>query len=195
MRTSTVHRRTEETQVAVTLTLEGTGVHEVHTGLGFLDHMLTQLAVHGLFDLSLTAEGDLHIDPHHTVEDVALTLGIAFDKALGDRSGIVRMGAMHAPLDETLAFVAVDLSGRPYSSVDIAWSGTSIGDVPVTLIEHFFSSFAVAARTTLHAQILCGRDDHHRAEALFKALARALDQAVRTDPRREGTVPSSKGKL
>lgn len=195
MRTATVHRQTRETEIDLTLNLDGKGEHDIHTGLPFVDHMLTQVAVHGLFDLRVAAQGDLSIDAHHTVEDVAITLGSALDQALGDRSGIVRMASFHAPLDETLAFVAIDLSGRPHSVVSASWTGPTVGNVPVTLIEHFLQSFAVAARATVHATIVYGRDDHHKAEALFKALARALDQAVRLDPRREGRVPSSKGTL
>lgn len=195
MRTSNVHRHTAETDVQVILTLEGTGQHTIRTGLGFLDHMLAQLAVHGLFDIQLQADGDLHIDPHHTVEDVALALGTAFDEALADRSGIARMGAMYVPLDEALGLAVIDLSGRPYCHILISWTGAAAGGLPTTLVEHFFQSFAIAARATLHLQIVHGRDDHHKTEALFKALGRALDQAVRIEPRRQGAIPSSKGKL
>jgi imidazoleglycerol-phosphate dehydratase len=195
MRTTTVHRQTKETDIQITLDLDGTGQREVSTGIGFLDHMLAHVAVHGLFDLIVQASGDLHIDPHHTVEDVALTLGQAFDQALDDRSGIVRMGSAYTPMDETLAFVAVDLSGRPYCVVEMDWAGPAVGGLPVTLIPHFFESFAVAARANVHARVLYGRDDHHKAEALFKALGRALDAATRPDPRRGGTIPSTKGIL
>jgi imidazoleglycerol-phosphate dehydratase len=195
MRTATVHRQTRETEIEIVLNLDGRGEHDIHTGLAFLDHMLAQVAVHGLFDLRVVAQGDLSIDAHHTIEDVALTFGTALDQALGDRSGIVRMASFHALLDETLAFVAIDLSGRPYSVVSVSWTGPTVGNVPVTLVEHFLQSFATTARATLHATIVRGRDDHHKAEAIFKALARALDQAVRIDPRREGRVPSSKGTL
>ena len=195
MRTVTVHRQTHETTVDIDLDLDGTGQVQVQTGIGFLDHMLAQVAVHGLFDLTVEASGDLHVDAHHTVEDTALALGQAFDQALGERGGIVRIGAAHVPLDETLAFVAVDLSGRPYAVNDMAWSGSTVGGLPVTLIPHFFESFAITARANVHARLLYGRDDHHRAEALFKALGRALDTATRLDPRRRGAVPSTKGKL
>lgn len=195
IRTATIHRQTKETDVRVTLDLDGTGRHEVDTGIGFLDHMLAHAAVHGLFDLTVQASGDLHVDPHHTVEDVALTLGAAFDQALGDRAGIVRTGSATVPMDESLAFVAVDLSGRPYSVTEADWAGPTIGDLPVTLIAHFFESFAVTARANVHARVLYGRDDHHKAEALFKALGRALDKATRPDSRRGGMIPSTKGTL
>jgi imidazoleglycerol-phosphate dehydratase len=195
MRTASVHRRTQETDIQVTLALDGTGKYELATGLGFLDHMLGHVAVHGLFDLTVQAKGDLYIDTHHTVEDVALTLGQAFDQALGDRAGIVRMGTATVPMDEALATVTVDLSGRPYAVTEMSWSGPTAGGLPVTLIPHTIESFAVAARANVHARVLYGRDDHHKAEALFKALGRALDAASRLDPRRSGAVPSTKGVL
>ncbi len=195
MRKVHVQRQTAETQIAITLNLDGSGSHTVDTGLPFLDHMLRHLAVHGLFDLTVEAQGDLEVDPHHTVEDVALTLGMAFDQALGDRRGIVRMGHAYVPMDEALAFVAVDLSGRPYAVVRARWHGPSVGDIPNSLWPHFLESFAVTARCNLHARVLYGRDDHHQVEALFKALARALDAATALDPRRGGTIPSTKGAL
>jgi imidazoleglycerol-phosphate dehydratase len=195
MRTADISRRTNETQIEIELNLDGAGAHEISTGVGFLDHMLTHLAVHGLFDLRVQAQGDLHIDVHHTVEDVALALGQAFDRALGDRKGIIRMGDCFAPMDETLAHVAVDFSGRPYAVVRARWRTPYVGNLPVTLFAHFFESFAVTARCNVHARILYGRDDHHRAEALFKAWARALDAATQLDPRRGGMIPSTKGAL
>jgi len=195
MRTAEISRQTNETQIGIKLDLDGNGQHEIATGIGFLDHMLTHLAVHGLFDLSVKAQGDLEIDTHHTVEDVALTLGQAFDKALGDRKGIVRISDSFTPMDETLAHVAIDLSGRPYSVVQAEWHMPYIGTIPATLFPHFFESFAVAARCNLHARVLYGRDDHHQAEALFKAWARALDIATQIDPRRAETIPSTKGTL
>ena len=195
MRTSTLSRQTSETQIEIQLDLDGTGAHTISTGVGLLDHMLTHLAVHGLFDLTVKATGDLHIDVHHTVEDVALVLGQAFDQALGDRKGIVRMGDCFAPMDETLAHVAIDLSGRPYAVVQADWHTPYVGDIPATLFLHFFESFAVTARCNLHARVLYGRDDHHQAEALFKAWARALDIATQVDPRRAGSIPSTKGSL
>jgi len=195
MRIAEISRQTNETQIEIKLDLDGIGKHEISTGIGFLDHMLTHLAVHGLFDLSVQAKGDLHIDTHHTMEDVALTLGQAFDKALGDRKGILRMGDCFAPMDETLAHVAVDLSGRPYAVVQAEWYTPYIGNIPMTLFPHFFESFAVTARCNLHARVLYGRDDHHQAEALFKAWARALDMATQIDPRRVDIIPSTKGTL
>lgn len=195
MRTSDISRRTNETQIEIKLNLDGAGVHDISTGIGFLDHMLSHLAVHGLFDLSLQAKGDLHIDVHHTVEDVALALGQAFDAALGDRKGIVRMGDCFAPMDETLAHVAVDLSGRPYTVIQAEWHTPYVGNIPAALFPHFFESFAATARCNLHARVLYGRDDHHQAEALFKAWARALDMATQMDMRRAGKIPSTKGVL
>ncbi len=188
------HRRTAETEVTVFLRLDGQGTARVETGIGFLDHLLHHLAVHGLFDLEVQARGDLHIDPHHTVEDVAIVLGQALDEALGDRRGIVRMGHAWVPMDEVLAFVAVDLSGRPYAVLDLTFDAPAIGALPASLIPHFLETLAVHARMNLHARLLYGRDDHHRAEALFKALGRALDMAARLDPRRQN-IPSTKGTL
>jgi imidazoleglycerol-phosphate dehydratase len=195
MRTATLERKTSETQVRVTLDLDGSGQYDVSTGVGFLDHLLRHVTVHGLFDLTVLAKGDLEIDPHHTVEDVALTLGACLDQALGDRKGIVRMGHAYAPMDESLAFVAVDLSGRPYTVVEGEWSTPMIGQLPTTLVPHCLESLATAGRLNLHARVLYGRDDHHKAEALFKALGRALEMAVRVEPRRVGMVPSTKGVL
>lgn len=195
MREASIQRTTGETDVTVCLTLDGTGRHTISTGIGFFDHMLAHIAVHGSFDLEIQARGDLHIDAHHTVEDVALALGQAFDRALGDRSGLVRMGAAHVPMDESLAFVAIDLSGRPYAVTDVCWQGPTVGGLPVTLIPHVLESFACTARANVHARLLYGRDDHHKAEALFKAAGRALDIATNLDPRRTGVVPSTKGTL
>lgn len=197
MRIATLERKTSETQVQVTLNLDGSGQSDVSTGVGFLDHLLRHVAVHGLLDLTVRATGDLEIDPHHTIEDVALTLGACLDQATSDRKGIVRMGHAYVPMDEALAFVAVDLSGRPYSVVEGGWSAPIIGsqNVPTTLIPHFLESLAVAGRLNLHARVLYGRDDHHKAEALFKALGRALEMAVRIEPRRATQIPSTKGVL
>ena len=195
MRTATITRKTNETDISIELNLDGSGKHDISTGVGFLDHMLTHIAVHGLFDLTVKATGDLHIDVHHTVEDVALVLGSAFDQALGDRKGIVRMASFYAPMDETLALVALDLSGRPYAVIDAEWGMAPVGQIPTSLFPHFFESFAVTSRCNLHASILHGRDDHHKAEALFKALARALASATVIDPRRAGNIPSTKGSL
>ena len=195
MRTAVIHRKTSETDIAVALTLDGTGQYDISTGVGFLDHLLTHIAVHGLFDLTAKATGDLHIDPHHTIEDTALVLGQAFAEALGDKQGLVRMASVYAPMDEALAFVAVDLSGRPYAVVDATWHGPAIGEFPTSLVAHFVESFAVTAKANVHARVLYGRDDHHQAEALFKALGRALDAATQIDPRRAGSIPSTKGTL
>jgi imidazoleglycerol-phosphate dehydratase len=195
MRKAKVNRKTKETEIRVQLNLDGSGQHEIDTGVGFLDHMLSHLAVHGLFDLQLEARGDLHVDNHHTVEDCALALGLAFDQALGERRGITRMGAAYVPMDEALAFVAVDLSGRPYAVVQAEWHTPVVGSIAASLFPHLLESFAVAARCNLHARVLYGRDDHHQAEALFKALGRALDAATQIDPRRESAVPSTKGTL
>ena len=195
MRTASISRSTNETQISIELNLDGSGKHDIATGVGFLDHMLTHIAVHGLFDLTVKATGDLHIDVHHTVEDVALVLGSAFDQALGDRKGIVRMASFYAPMDETLAFVALDLSGRPYSVIDAEWGQAPVGQIPTSLFPHFFESFAVTSRSNLHARVLYGRDDHHKPEALFKAFARALDAATMKDERRKSAIPSTKGSL
>lgn len=195
MRTAEIFRKTNETDIEIKLNLDGVGKYQIATGIGFLDHMLTHLAVHGLFDLTVKAVGDLHIDVHHTLEDVALALGQAFDQALADRKGIIRMGDAFAPMDETLAHVALDLSGRPYAVIQAEWHSPYVGNIPTTLFPHFFESFAVTARCNLHARILYGRDDHHQAEALFKAWARALDLATQTDARRSGSIPSTKGTL
>ena len=182
LREASVSRKTKETSINLSLNLDGSGKHKISTGIPFFDHMLTQIAVHGLFDLSIQARGDLEIDPHHTVEDVALALGKAFDQALGDRKGLVRMATACVPMDESLAQVSLDFSGRPYTVVDATWHDVKIGDLPVSLITHFLESFAVQARCNLSVRLITGGDDHHRAEAIFKALARALDAASQLDP-------------
>ncbi|MFX1252285.1 MAG: imidazoleglycerol-phosphate dehydratase HisB [Promethearchaeota archaeon] len=196
----TVERKTKETFIKIVLNLDGTGENEIDTGIPLLDHMITQIAVHGVFDLVVKAEGDISIDAHHTMEDVAIVLGQAFCRAIGDKNGITRMAHSYVPMDEALAFVAVDFSNRPYWVVEIPWTGEAIGItqdtiIPVTMIEHFIQSFAAQAGLTLHTKILTGRDDHHMAEAVFKALGRALDQASRIDSKRQGTIPSTKGTL
>jgi imidazoleglycerol-phosphate dehydratase len=195
MRTASLHRKTNETDIQLTLNLDGSGQHSIRTGIGFLDHVLTHVAVHGLFDLTVEAQGDLHIDAHHTIEDTALVLGQALAEALGDKQGIARMGSAFVPMDEALAFVAIDLSGRPYAVVEAAWHGPMIGQLPTSLVDHFFESLAASARANIHARVHYGRDDHHQAEALFKALGRALDSATQVDARRGGVVPSTKGSL
>lgn len=195
MRKAEIHRRTGETEVRVSLALDGSGRHKIATGVGFFDHLLSHVAVHGLFDLTLEATGDLHVGAHHTVEDCALALGQAFDQALGDRGGVVRAGSAYVPMDEALAFVAVDLSGRPYSVIQAQWHTPAVDGVATSLFQHVLESFSVTARCNLHARVLYGRDDHHQAEALFKALGRALDAATRLDPRRGTMIPSTKGVL
>lgn len=195
MRFVEIKRKTNETDIVVSLNLDGVGAHTLQTGIGFLDHMLSHVAVHGLFDLTVSAQGDLHVDVHHTVEDVALALGMAFDQALGDRCGLMRAGSCTMPMDEALAMVVVDLSGRPYSVIKAEWRTSVLGNIPTSLFEHFLQSFAVTGRMNLHARVLYGRDDHHQAEALFKALGRALDVAVQIDGRRQGLIPSTKGTL
>ncbi len=190
-RRATVSRRTKETDVSVTLTLDGSGTTAISTGIGFYDHLLTSLAHHGLFDVEIRATGDLEVDEHHTVEDVALVLGSAFAEALGDRAGIRRFGDASAPMDESLATAVVDVGGRPYAIVDLPFRGERAGGLPLQLVEHALEAFARTSGTTLHVRGT-GRNDHHLAEAAFKALARALRAACETDPRRAG-VASTKG--
>ncbi|MCS6938600.1 MAG: imidazoleglycerol-phosphate dehydratase HisB [Roseiflexaceae bacterium] len=194
-RTATIERQTGETSVALTLNVDGAGNAEIATGIGFLDHMLHLFARHGLFDLSVRASGDLHVDEHHTAEDVCICLGQAFDRALGERRGLVRTAHAYVPMDEALGFVAVDLSGRPYCVVDAAFVTPRVGQLGTDLIAHLFESIAVHGRMNLHARILYGHNDHHKVEALFKALGRALDAATRIDERLGGAIPSTKGVL
>ncbi|GAB4328784.1 MAG: imidazoleglycerol-phosphate dehydratase HisB [Dehalococcoidia bacterium] len=194
-RRASVTRKTAETEIAISLDLDGTGKFAVETGLGFFDHMVSHIAKHGVFDLEVRGRGDLHIDPHHTVEDCGLALGEAFAQALGDKAGIVRAGSAYMPLDEALGFAAVDLSGRPYAVHDLAILGREIGGLPPDLLGHFLESFAASMGANLHVRAVAGVNDHHKAEACFKALARALDQATRIDPRRAGDIPSTKGTL
>lgn len=192
-RTHQLQRKTRETDVTLTLTLDGEGRVDAQTGLAFLDHMLTALGKHARFDLTLRCQGDLHVDDHHTVEDTALTLGAALDAALGDRKGIERFGHAYAPLDEALARAVVDLSGRPGPHVELGLRRETLGDVACENLGHFLRSLAIAARMTLHVDVLKGENDHHRAEAAFKATALALRVAVaRTGG---GEVPSTKGVL
>jgi imidazoleglycerol-phosphate dehydratase len=194
-RQATVNRETRETRVTVTLTIDGRGEARVSTGIGMLDHLLSAWARHGLFDLEVRAEGDLHVDPHHTAEDVGLVLGRAFREALGDGAGIRRIAEAYAPMDEALALAVVDISGRPFWDLRLGFSGPTVGELPASLIGHFWRSFAAEARLTLHCRLLAGEDDHHRAEAVFKAVGRALSRAAETDPRRAGEIPSTKGRL
>jgi len=194
-RTATVARRTAETSIEITLNLDGSGQFVTETGIGFFDHMLCHIAKHGVFDLEVRATGDLHIDQHHTIEDCGIALGEAFAQALGDKAGIVRAGHSYMPLDEALAFAAVDLSGRPFAALDLKLLGAEVGGFPPDLLDHFLESFAFALKAAVHIRVLSGVNDHHKAEAAFKALARALDDATRIDPRRRGGVPSTKGRL
>jgi imidazoleglycerol-phosphate dehydratase len=190
-----VHRKTNETDVRVKINLDGTGQSDIKTGIGFFDHMLNQIACHGLVDLTIQASGDLDVDCHHTIEDTGLALGNAVAEALGDRKGIVRMADAYVPMDESLAFTCLDFSGRPYCVFKPAWQGDMVGNVPVSLIEHFWASFAITSGCNLHIRVLDGRDNHHMAEAIFKSTARAIQAATRLDPRRAGSVPSTKGTL
>jgi len=191
-RRAEVRRTTRETEIVLALALDGTGAADVRTGIGFLDHLLTALACHARFDLSLACSGDLQVDDHHTAEDCALALGQAFDRALGDRSGIARFGSAMAPLDEALARAVVDLSGRPFALVDLGLTRERLGGLACENVSHVLSSLATAARVTLHVDVLRGVNDHHRAEAAFKAVALALRQAASRDG---WAVPSTKGVL
>jgi len=193
-RTAAVSRETSETTIEVTVALDGDGEATVETGIGFFDHMLTALAKHGLFDLTVRCDGDLEIDDHHTVEDVGIVLGEAFAEALGDKRGIVRYADRRVPLDEAVAAVVVDVSGRPYFVFDGEFSQAQIGDFTSDMARHFAESLALNAGLTLHAEVVSGTNAHHEVEALFKALARALDDATRIDSRRSDT-PSTKGEL
>ena len=195
MRTGTVHRSTNETSIDVIVNLDGTGLYSVSTGIGFLDHMLEQLSRHSLIDLTVKAVGDLHIDQHHTTEDTGLAIGEAIAKALGDKRGIVRYGSAYAPMDETLTRVALDISGRPYFVWKAAFTTQRLGEWDTELIEHWFHSFSQTAGLTLHVECLYGQNNHHIVESCYKALARALRQAVEIDPRKADSIPSTKGVL
>lgn len=189
----TIARSTRETSITVTLGIDGSGSTSIDTGVGFYDHLLGSMAHHGLFDLAISADGDLQIDEHHTVEDSALVLGSAFAEALGDRAGIARFGQSTVPMDESLASVALDIGGRPYAVIDLPFRGEQVGGLPLQLVEHALEAFARTAGATLHVAG-SGRNDHHLAEAAFKALGRALRVACELDPRRTG-VASTKGAL
>ncbi len=195
MRTASINRTTKETAIAVTVNLDGTGDYQVATGIGFLDHMVEQLSRHSLIDIALSVTGDLHVDQHHTVEDSALALGEAVAAALGDKRGIARYGEAHAPMDETLTRVALDISGRPYCVWKSGFSQPRLGEMDTELFPHWYASFAQAAGITLHLETLYGENNHHIAESGFKALARALRQAVAIDPRKGDAIPSTKGVL
>ncbi len=191
----TIARTTSETDIALTLNLDGTGVADVATGIGFLDHMLTAFARHGLFDLTVRAKGDLHIDFHHTTEDVGIVLGTAFARALGDKRGIRRFGNALIPMDETLAEAAVDISGRPFLAWAVTFERPKIGEMDTELFEEFFRALAFNASVTLHITRRAGHNAHHVAEACFKAAARALRMAAESDPRMGDAIPSTKGAL
>jgi imidazoleglycerol-phosphate dehydratase len=195
MRQATAHRKTQETAIDVVLNVDGTGVHSIATGVPFLDHMVEQVARHGLFDLEIRAVGDLHIDAHHTVEDVGITLGQALAKAVGDKRGVRRYGHAYVPLDEALSRVVIDLSGRPGLDMPVEFTRARIGDFDADLLYEFFQGFVNHAQATLHIDNLKGRNAHHQAETIFKAFGRALRMAVELDPRAVEAVPSTKGTL
>ncbi len=195
MRRSRIDRRTNETHVRVRLNLDGRGRYQVSTGLRFLDHMLESMARHGGFDLEVVASGDLDVDAHHTVEDTGIALGEAFRQALGSKRGINRAGYFVMPMDDTLAVAACDLSGRPYSVLDLRMRAARVGDVPSELFQDFFEGFASAARANVHLKVMYGRSSHHQIEAVFKAFARALRTACARDRRLLRTLPSTKGLL
>lgn len=195
MRTASVERNTKETQISVSLNLDGTGTYDVSTGIGFLDHMLEQLSRHSLIDLTVKAEGDLHIDFHHTTEDTGIAIGEAFAIALGDRKGITRYGSAYIPMDETLSRVALDISNRPYLIWRVDFSKPKLGDMDTELFKEWFQAFAQAAGITLHVDNLYGENNHHIVESCYKGIARALRQAIEIDPRKADEVPSTKGVL
>ena len=195
MRTAEVSRNTLETQIVASINIDGTGVSQLSSGLGFLDHMIDQIARHGMMDIKVEAKGDLHIDAHHTVEDIGITLGQAFAKALGDKKGIRRYGHAYVPLDEALSRVSMDLSGRPGLEFAVEFKRARIGEFDVDLVHEFFQGFVNHAGVTLHIDNLRGENAHHQCETVFKAFGRALRMAAELDPRAAGTIPSTKGSL
>ncbi|WP_262692516.1 imidazoleglycerol-phosphate dehydratase HisB [Kordiimonas aestuarii] len=195
MRTASCERKTKETEISVTVNLDGTGTYDVHTGIGFLDHMIEQLSRHSLMDITLRAKGDLHIDGHHTTEDCGIVIGTAIKKALGDMKGITRYASAYIPMDETLTRAAIDISGRPFIVWKVDFSRDKIGEMDTELFEEFFRAFAFAAGVTLHVENLYGVNNHHIIESSFKAVARALRVATEVDPRKADAVPSTKGTL
>jgi imidazoleglycerol-phosphate dehydratase len=195
MRTAEIERNTKETQIRVKLNLDGKGAAKLVTGIPFLEHMLDQVARHGMMDIEVQAKGDLHIDAHHTVEDIGITLGQAFARAIGDKSGIRRFGHAYVPLDEALSRVVIDLSGRPGLEYNVKFTRGLIGEFDVDLIHEFFQGFVNHAQVTLHVDNLKGSNAHHQAETAFKAFGRALRMAVEPDPRMAGILPSTKGSL
>jgi imidazoleglycerol-phosphate dehydratase len=194
-RTATIARKTKETEITATINLDGTGAYDIKTGVGFLDHMLEQLARHGLIDITLRAKGDLHIDYHHTVEDTGIVLGQALAKAMGDKVGITRYADTHLAMDEAMTRVAVDVSGRPYLVWDVNFTRDKLGEMDTELFREWFQAFAQNAGITLHIATLYGQNNHHIAETCFKGLARTLRQALTIDPRQAGRIPSTKGSL
>lgn len=195
MRTATIERKTKETEVKATVNLDGKGIYKVSTGIGFLDHMMEQLSRHSLMDITIEAKGDLHIDYHHTTEDVGITLGEAVSKALGERRGITRYGSAYAPMDETLSRVALDISGRPYFIWKVNFTKPKLGDMDTELFREWFQAFAFNAGITLHVENLYGENNHHIVESCFKALARSLRDAITIDTRKSDDIPSTKGVL
>ena len=195
MRKATVERNTNETKITASVDLDGTGTYTVATGIGFLDHMLEQLSRHSLIDLDVRADGDLHIDFHHTTEDTGIAIGEAFAQALGDRKGIARFGSAMSPMDETLTRIALDASNRPYLVWKVDFARDKVGDMDTELFKEWFQAFGQAAGLTLHIECLYGDNNHHIVESCFKGLARALRQALEVDPREGGRVPSTKGAL
>ncbi|QYU71066.1 imidazoleglycerol-phosphate dehydratase HisB [Leptolyngbya sp. 15MV] len=195
MRTGRIERNTAETRILVEIDLDGTGKYEVSTGIGFLDHMVEQFSRHSLIDVRMQVTGDLHVDQHHTTEDSALALGQALAAALGDKGGIGRYGSAYSPMDETLARVALDISGRPYLVWRAGFSQARLGEWDTELIEHWFHSVAQTAGLTLHIEFLYGSHNHHICESIYKGFARAMRQAVELDPRKQGAIPSTKGQL
>ncbi len=195
MRTATVERKTKETSVKATVNLDGKGIYKVSTGIGFLDHMMEQLSRHSLMDITIEATGDLHIDYHHTTEDVGITLGEAVNKALGERRGITRYGSAYAPMDETLTRVALDISGRPYFIWKVNFTKPKLGDMDTELFREWFQAFAFNAGMTLHVENLYGENNHHIVESCYKALARSVRDAITIDARKSDDIPSTKGVL
>ncbi|MGD9473064.1 MAG: imidazoleglycerol-phosphate dehydratase HisB [Novosphingobium sp.] len=195
MRTARIERKTSETDIAVEVNLDGTGRYDISTGIGFLDHMIEQFSRHSLIDITCRIKGDLHVDQHHTTEDSAIAIGQAIDQALGDKAGIGRYGTAYSPMDEVLARVALDISGRPYFVWKAGFSQPRLGEMDTELFEHWFHSIAQAVGITLHIELLYGSNNHHIVEGIFKGFARAMRQAVELDPRKGGAVPSTKGQL
>ncbi len=195
MRTATISRKTHETDIHVEVNLDGSGQYDVSTGIGFLDHMVEQFSRHSLIDLVCKIDGDLHVDQHHTTEDCALAIGQALSEALGDKAGIVRYGNAYSPMDEALARVSVDISGRPYLVWKAEFSQPRLGEMDTELFEHWFHSISQTAGLTLHCELVYGQNNHHIVEGIYKGFARAMRQAVEIDPRKAGAIPSTKGTL